>query len=144
MLSRDLIQQNFWLKLSSLILASLIWFTVFATQNDIKFGRNPISPSDSRVFAHVPVRILGHPGDARFFTVTPSDVSVSVRGSPNVLRNLGVQDLAAVVNVTQFGEGHGLSMKVQVFSPNGVTIESVRPLEVRVEPEISNPPAVRP
>jgi len=133
MLSRELIQHNFWLKLSSLILATLIWFTVFADQHNIQFSRNPITQPDSKRFAHVSVSIKARPGKQADIKLTPSEVAISVKGSPAILRNLGIQDVTAMVDVTQLGEGEGIIMKVQVFTPNGTTVESVSPVEIRVD-----------
>ena len=69
---RNLVLEDFWLKLFSLMLAVLLWLTVsFASRKDTGF--------DQRVLSRMlPVTILASAEDVRSFRVSPSDVAVTV------------------------------------------------------------------
>ena len=70
---RYLILHNFWLKLISLGLASLIWLAVhYQIQSDHAQTVQPrISHMVSKQYLSVPVSIITKPGDSRVFEYLP-------------------------------------------------------------------------
>ena len=122
---RNLLLEDFWLKLFSLALAVLIWFTVtFVSQKDVR--------TESRVFTHLPVSVLSAAEDVRNFKVTPKEVQVTVQGDGETLQNLQSKDIRAMVDLTGVGAARELRKRVEVSVPAGVTCLRVAPEEVQV------------
>ncbi len=85
---RNLVFEDFWLKLFSLVLAVLIWLTVtFASQKE--------GGTEDRVFSNLPVTVLASAEDVRNFKVSPREVEVTVRGDPQTLQSLQSKDIRA-------------------------------------------------
>ena len=123
---RNLVLEDFWLKLFSLMLAVLLWLTVsFASRKDTVF--------DQRVLSRMlPVTILASAEDVRSFRVSPSEVAVTVQGNPKILQNLQTNDLRAVVDLTGIAAARDLRKRIEVSVPAGVTPLRVIPDEVQV------------
>jgi len=122
---RNLLLDDFWLKLFSLALAALIWFTVtFVSQKEVR--------TDTRVFFSLPVSVLSSSDDVRNFKVSPGEVEVTVQGDVETLQNLQSKDIRARVDLTGVAAAHELRKRVEVSVPAGVTYLHVSPEEVQV------------
>ena len=131
---RHFIQHNFWLKLFSLLLATLIWFTIkFWIRTDFMVAENPIVNPVTRDFIQLPVFVLTHAGDARVFKVTPATVVVTVTGESALLRDLLRKDLKVYVDMTEIRHNESASQKIRLHVPNNLTVIRVAPLAVSVE-----------
>ncbi|MHB8520400.1 MAG: CdaR family protein [Limisphaerales bacterium] len=124
------------MKLVSLVLAALIWFTI----------RSGIEPSNlvTRQFQHIPITVMTMAADARAFKVDPNDVEVTVSGELNRLQTLGPQDIVVFVNLTDIQRTRGLVKKIEVHIPTGLSLVQVYPATVRVEPAAPAPNAPAP
>jgi hypothetical protein len=130
--TRNLIAKDFWLKLFSLALAILIWLTVRFSIN----GETTTSPwvallgrpPDESVLL-VPVHIAG---SAQRFNVDPPDVTVTVRGDPQLLKTLKPQNIRAEVDLTGVESANGLISPVEIILPKGISFTRVEPYEVEV------------
>lgn len=130
---RDLIFKDCWLKLFSLALAVLIWFTVhyFASQH----GPAPTAPliiTEQRLFANLPVVVLSSAEDVRGMNVNPKEVDVTVKGDATTLNNLQNKDIHVLVDLTGIEAAHDLRKRIEVSVPAGVTVVRVDPQEVQV------------
>jgi YbbR domain-containing protein len=122
---RNLLFEDFWLKLFSLALAVLIWFTVtFVSQKDVR--------TESRVFSHIPVTVLSAAEDVRNFKVSPSEVAITVQTGVETLQNLQSKDIRAMVDLTGVAAVHELRKPVEVSVPAGVALLRVVPDHVQV------------
>lgn len=122
---RNLLLEDFWLKLFSLALAVLIWFTVtFVSQKEVR--------TDTRVFFNLPVTVLSAAEDVRNFKVSPSEVQVTVQGDGETLQNLQSKDIRVMVDLTGVMAARELRKRVEVSAPAGVTHLRVAPEEVQV------------
>ena len=122
---RNLLLEDFWLKLFSLTLAVLIWLTVtFASQKE---GR-PVQ----RVFSHLPVLALSATEDVHNFRLSPAEVEVTVQGDPRTLQNLQDKDVRPTVDLTGVGVARELRKRIEVSVPAGVAHTHVAPEEVQV------------
>lgn len=131
---RAFIQHNFWLKLFSFVLATLIWFAIhFGIKGDFRLPQNPITTPTSREFARLPVRILGRSADSRVFKVEPDQVFVKVTGEAAVLNDLNLQDIAVYVDLANVRSIRETNQRVRVDIPDGVTVITVSPRAVNVE-----------
>ena len=122
---RNLVFEDFWLKLFSLVLAVLIWLTVtFASKKE--------AGTENRVFSNLPVAILASAEDVHNFKISPREVEIMVRGDPATLQSLQSKDIRAVVDLTGVTVARDLRKRIQVSVPAGVTYLRVAPEEVEV------------
>ncbi|MSU37446.1 MAG: hypothetical protein EXS36_20575 [Pedosphaera sp.] len=130
---RDLVQHNFWWKLTAIVLASLIWLTVDKGER----GRNADKFGDAtRRFERVPVQILTEPGFANSISITPKTVSFVARGQSGVLELLSTDDFTVYARINgRFDKTNGRS-PVRVNTPDGVHVEEILPSEITFEKSI--------
>jgi hypothetical protein len=130
---RSLILHNFWIKLFSVLLATLIWFAVQSgIEKKVQPPKNPItSPNTKNIY--VPVRILTQPGEAVDFKVEPAEIVISVTGEDANLRDLDPKKNVAYVNLTGFRSSRETNQQVQLDVPNGITVNSMLPRAVKIE-----------
>ena len=122
---RNLFLEDFWLKLFSLALAMLIWFTVtFVSQRDTR--------TDTRVLTNLPVSVLSAAEDVRNFKVSPERVEVTVRGDAEAVQNLQSDDVRAMVDLTGIAAVHELRRPLEVLVPAGITFLRVVPDHVQI------------
>lgn len=128
---RNLVVNDFWFKLFSLVLAVLIWLTVdFSIHKEISpwaalIGR---SADETVMPVHVTIPVM----NARTVTVTPQDVQVTLRGDPKLLNRIGTNDVHAQVNLTDVESATGLRRQVEIVLPEGISYTHVKPTEVEV------------
>jgi hypothetical protein len=122
---RNLVLEDIWLKLFSLALAILIWFTVtFVSQKDVR--------TDTRVLVNLPVSLLSSVEDVHNFKVNPDRVKVTVQGDFETLQRLQSEGVRARVNLTGIAAVRELRKPVEVSVPAGVTFLRVVPDHVQV------------
>ena len=131
---RAYVQNNFWLKLFSLFLATLIWFSVrFYAKQGVRLARNPLSFFSTREFVGVPVRVITPPDQTGSFKAQPAYVDVTVSGDKNILHDMATREILVFVNL-QYGTAlRSGSNEVQVYTPPGVSLVQVSPSMVRIE-----------
>ncbi len=122
---RQLLLEDFWWKVFSLVLAILVWLIV-------TFASQKVVPSEPRVFVNLPIRVLSSAEDVRHFQVSPSEVEVTVQGDARTLQNLQGKDIRAMVDLTGVAVAEDLRKPIEVSVPAGVTCLRVAPEEVRV------------
>jgi len=83
---------NFWLKLFSIILASLIWIAVNA---NLATG----STNVNRKFPRRPVLVMTGAGEHPPLAIEPNDVSVLVRGPSALIGGLKEQDVQVFLHL---------------------------------------------
>lgn len=131
---RAFIQHNFWLKLFSLILATLIWFAInFGIKNDLHLPKNPLTNPTTREFLRLPVRVLLRAGDDRIFQVSPEDVVVAVTGEAAILRDLSLRNITAYVDLATALASRETNQQIRIDLPIGVTLINIEPRAVNIE-----------
>ena len=131
MSAREFLRHNRWQKLLSLLLAMLIWFTV--KQGLERGGGLPVVPDgNTRPFEHVPVRVLTATASPAAFRVTPSEVTVVLRGRPDTLARLRPQDVEVYVNLADNPPTNASRRAVRVNAP-GCQVGSVSPQVVTID-----------
>jgi YbbR domain-containing protein len=133
---RELVFKDIWLKLFSLGLAILVWFTLNSMANQ-KEGlaprpQLPLRPTEQRTFSNVPVAVISSADDSRAFRINPKQVDVTVQGDPNVVKSLHSYDIRVMVDLTGIEAAHDLRKRIDVSTPAGVTGMRVEPEEVQV------------
>jgi YbbR domain-containing protein len=123
---RDYLLNRFGLKLFSVLLAALIWYTIRSSIGPFNLTR--------REYRHVPITVMTTAAETRAFRVDPSEVKVTLSGELNRLQGLKDGDIVAFVNLTDIQRTAGLVKPIEVHTPAGISVVSVDPPDVRVEP----------
>ncbi len=134
---RDVIFSNFWLKIFSLALAVLIWFTIRSNlPSEIKSPGEAEGIGGTRHFIRPITVRTGLPGPVEL-RAKPDEVNITVSGDPTALNGLTEKDIQAFVEIEDIHDLRGL-YPIQVTTPKGITPVRVLPYAVRVE--AVNPP----
>jgi hypothetical protein len=139
-LLQQLVLKDFWLKLFSFALASLIWFTVkIAIKNDISPVTSlSLSPSEPVVLKDMPISILMPADESRRFSVNHKTADVTLQGEPATLRNLRRRDVRVLVDLSDGETGHDTHRRIEVFTPAGLSKVKIDPEEVQFETNPKN------
>ena len=122
-----------WLwKLLSLALATVIWGAVYNVTSNKSKVENPLSPRVERMFTRLPVLVVSSAADVRECKVQPENVSVTVRGAPEIMAQVTDREIEVRVDLTDIESARNLRKRVIVSTPPGVTFLSVEPAEVEV------------
>ena len=96
---RELILNNFWQKIFSLVLATLIWFTIDrAYLPDVELPKSPFTVLQTNEF-RLPITIMTSAAARQTFKVDPSEVDVRVKGDRAKLKNLKPEDIQVYVKL---------------------------------------------
>jgi hypothetical protein len=130
---RRLILHNFWLKLVSILLASLLWLVVqVSSGNEENFAPRFFRPSKTREVVR-PVLILTDMSIGRGFKVEPREVSVEISG-PGA-QQIQANDIHAFVELIDPVKMKGeMPFKVLVRAPSGLKLGRVHPESVVIRP----------
>jgi hypothetical protein len=148
---RTFIEHNYWLKLFSLLLATLIWFIIRPLA--IQTGKRPEAiqlqqpgtflPATGIVegsFSRLPVMVLSSAADPRSFRIEPPEVSIEVSGPKDLMKDLTARDIQVLVDLTDLlvtrppGQlTNAFARKLTVNTPPGVNLVRVEPSAVRIE-----------
>ena len=130
---RNLIFRDFWLKLFSLILALGVWKVVSeAVHSNVPPSSVTSAMKLDKVFSDVKILVVSSAADVRNFKVHPEQVEVTFRGENQFLTNLSAADIRAIVDLTDIESAHGLSKRIEISIPVGLTLLKVSPAEVDV------------
>ena len=127
MAKRDYILHNFWWKVTSFLLAVIVWFVVYgANQADgTTIGRERSFPNHS-------LAIMRDATDKRPIRVTPSEVNITVSAPVLEVTRLTAADIQTFIDL---GEVDPVLKKarIRVYVPRGVKLVRIEPDEVSVE-----------
>jgi len=123
---------HIWLKLFSVGLAVLIWVTVsFAIRNESLQAASVTANLPTRVF-YLPVLVVSAAADVREFHVAPDHIEVTVWGEASNLAQLQDKDIRVMVDLTDIESTRGMTKRVEVSTPPGITLKSVDPGIVQI------------
>lgn len=131
MAMRDLILNNFWWKVFSLVLATLIWYVInFSLQTETNASPTPLGNRAEKDL-RCPVTVVTSAANRRDFTIHPTEVRVKVRGDRAALEKLSPEDVQVYVKLTDLEDPVG-SFLLDVTAPRNVLIQQVSPAHVYV------------
>ena len=131
MFLRDLILKDFWLKLFSLALAALIWFTVSVAIRNETALNNGLAGAPPRTFS-LRVNPMSATADVRGFRVNPEFAEVTVRGELGNSENLQAKDIHVLVDLTGIEPAHNSRRRLEITTPPGVEVVRVIPADVEI------------
>jgi hypothetical protein len=118
------ILSNFWLKIFSVALATVIWMAIhFGLKNELSISQLNINN------IRVSVAVVAPDGDKRVFKITPSEVIVSAVGDKMALR----KGIKAYVDLAGFHIRQSESEEVHVEAPPEINVLAISPATVSVE-----------
>ena len=130
---RNLILNNFWWKLLSVILATLVWLIVNGSLAKTEYPQTPVVTVSTRSFPTVPITLMTSVNNTNQFRLNPDIVSVEVSGKPEELEKLLTEQITAFVNVTKAPDEKEVRRDIEVQVPRGFKIESFKPAVTIVE-----------
>jgi hypothetical protein len=122
---RDLVLRNFWLKISAMALAIVVWFTFSTGELTIPMTERILPYASSRKFVRHPVMVARPGGDIREFRLEPDEVDIILTGEELVLKRIRGEEIYAFVDPTGVKDA-GL-VRVQVVGPAEVRAEAFPP-----------------
>ncbi|MGD0252328.1 MAG: CdaR family protein [Verrucomicrobiota bacterium] len=128
---RDWFIKDLGWKLFSVVLAVAIWLTVNKILGESGNSTAPLA-GDKQTYDDLPVLVVSEASDVRNFRVMPGTVAVTVSGRPDVMAVLQANQIRAVVDLTGIESGKEKHRRVDVSTPPGVTLVSVKPSSVDV------------
>lgn len=129
---RSLILDQFWLKLFSLVLATLIWLAVKANlENGPLFARKTGS-EDLRTFISRPILVLTEFSEHPPLSVIPERATVTVRGPVDLLQGLKEDDINLFVRLSD-PRLLPSDLPVHAHVPVGASVARVTPITALVK-----------
>jgi hypothetical protein len=136
---RELVLNNFWWKVTALLLAVLVWFGFRPHEKRWNLFPDTFRPYYTRYFIAHPVSISKPAADTREFKVTPSEVDITLTGDEKTLRALRGSQLRATADVGDLdatdlkAKTNVLTIKISFPNDEKIKIERVNPDQVQVE-----------
>jgi YbbR domain-containing protein len=124
---RHVILHNFWLKLFSFALATVLWLAIHDSIHDEQ-ANTSLTPE----YIRVPVAVKTPPGDKRVFRITPDEVVVTAVGKDPILFQTTQKDIHAVLDLTHFAAKDAIE-KLRAESPADIIVLEVLPATVEVQ-----------
>jgi hypothetical protein len=131
---RQLVFKDFWLKLFSLALATLIWFTVsFVIEKEGTSASPTPLMNNPKEFYNLRIMVVSSTTDVHDFKVNPEEATVTVEGDAKTLDSLQDKDIRPLVDLTGVELAGPLRRRVDVcIPPSKAYVVDVSPQSVEV------------
>jgi hypothetical protein len=126
---RTLILHNFWLKLFSIVLATVIWLAIHSSIHDEPNANKSLTPE----YVRVPVLVRTAPGDKRVFRVTPDEVVVTAVGKDPALFQTTRKDIRVNLDLRGFNVREAPSQRLKADAPPDIIVLEILPSTVEVQ-----------
>lgn len=126
------ITHNLGWKAVSVILATVVWLLVHYNSTEIE------RPQEIRTFDAVPIVVLTPANDPYIFLVEPPSVRVAVRGPESLIKVMRASDVKVFVDLIGVSQ-LVVRRDVEVRLPEGISLASLYPNEVKIERLSSDP-----
>lgn len=131
---RTLILRNFWLKLFSVALATVIWLAIhYGIRNDVVVGPLTINRTLAQEYVRAAVTVRQRPGDTRVFRISPNEVVLVAVGEDTILRQAAKKNLQVYVDLTDFESKDPTVEQLQSEAPADINIIEISPSVVTVQ-----------
>ncbi|HYE29836.1 MAG TPA: CdaR family protein [Methylomirabilota bacterium] len=129
---RNYIANNFWLKLISLALACVVWFT-FKSEERIRFAELFTRPvAAQKTLLKHDVAIIKGAADARTFRILPDEVDLVISGDKALLDSLTDSEIEVFVDLREV-QNDSRTARVRVNVPRGVQVGAIEPATVTLD-----------
>lgn len=130
MATREFIVHNFWWKVTSLLLAVIVWFVVKA--QDTSTSRPQVLPRHSYRFKSHPLNVMRDSVDKRPLRVTPNEVDITVTTPITETSRLSASDIQTFVDLAEV-DPQTRKAPIRVYVTRGIRLEKITPTEAMVE-----------
>jgi YbbR domain-containing protein len=131
MVSRDLILNNFWWKVTAFFLAILVWLVVKSWDLPASAtAATQLIQARTKGFAAHPLLIIREATDQRPINIEPTQVQIEVAGPPAEMAALRESDIQAFVDLGEV-RANGRA-RIRVYMPRGLRLERLEPKEASV------------
>jgi len=131
---KDFLTTNIWLKLTSLILAIILWFFVILS------GRSDVT-------VDIPVNFINLPAKLEVVDF-PETISVSIQGQERILKNLKARNVNAIIDLSEakIGKSFFTISRDNIELPKMLTITNIDPetVSLMIEEKMSKRVTVKP
>src|SRR4051812_38968633 len=114
MAKRDYILHNFWWKVTSLLLAVIVWFVAYSGDQ----------PGTERSFPSHSLSVMRDATDKRPIRVTPSEVDVTVSAPILEVTRLTDGDIQTFIDLGEVDATHKKA-RIRVYVPRGVQLKKL-------------------
>ena len=129
---KQLVTNNFGWKLASLFIATIIWANYNADKIGWKFATNPFRNEVTKQFIGFQIQVLGRPNNSFRAELSPSTVSIEIKGEKTVAEPISKDDVMVFVDLSDLLPNSTNDVPVQVRVPAGIVIEEVSPTNITV------------
>lgn len=130
MATRESIVHNFWWKVTSLLLAVIVWFVVKA--QDTSTARPQVLPRHSYRFRSHPLNVMRDSVDKRPLRITPTEVDITVTTPITETSRLSASDIQTFVDLAEV-DPQTRKAPIRVYVTRGIRLEKIVPTEAMVE-----------
>jgi hypothetical protein len=132
MAKRDIVLNNFWWKVTALLISIAVWVG-FHTKDQLQLfpAGFHVGFSTREMVSH-PITIAKPANDTREFRVNPTTTDITISGDLEKLKKLDSRNIKATVDLGDF-KSTNTDLDINVTVPQGFSIESVSPDRVKVE-----------
>lgn len=124
---------NFWLKIFSLGLATMIWLTIHISITRDFALTNPNLTHPARQYLTLPVSVITQPGDGRVYKVTPKEVMATIDGEDPILRRMSAKEIKVYLDLTDPKATSATNGELHADAPRDVTVVGLTPSVVSIE-----------
>ncbi|HEV7926153.1 MAG TPA: hypothetical protein VGR14_12400 [Verrucomicrobiae bacterium] len=126
---RHLILHNFWLKLFSIAMATVIWLAIHYSIHD-ELNMNQTLRSE---YIRVPISLQTTAGDKRVFRITPEEVVVTAVGKDEALLRATRKDIRVNLDLTDFHAAEPTYKELVADAPADIKVLAISPPTVEVK-----------
>ena len=126
---RHIILHNFWLKLFSIAMATVIWLAIHYSIHD-ELNMNQTLRSE---YIRVPISIKTTAGDKRVFRITPDEVVVTAVGKDEALLRATRKDIRVDLDLTDFNATDTATKDLVADAPPDIKVLAISPPAVEVK-----------
>lgn len=124
---------NFWLKIFSLGLATIIWMTVHSGITHDLTLTNPNIAHPYRTGLDLPVSIITQPGDARVFKISPKQATATIIGEEPIVRRMSAKEIKVYVDLSDMKSKGETNGELHVDAPKDILVIGLDPAAVQIE-----------
>jgi YbbR domain-containing protein len=132
---RHLVFHNFWLKIFSIALGTIIWMAIhFSMDHNIALAEPGPRQLLIKKTIEVPIDIMKQENDPRTFTLHPTNVLLTVGGEAGTLHGPEGREIKVYVDLTDYHSGTPTQEDLHPGVPPNINVIEFKPHTVTVEP----------
>jgi len=136
---RHFMFHNFWLKLFSIALGTIIWLAIHhSIDNNFDLTESGTPKRLVKQTLQVPISAVRQEGDPRNFAFSPTNATITIVGEADVLRKLGTRNIRVFVDLNDFHSSGPVQLDLLPGAPDGINVTEYKPHSVTVTVETNS------